>query len=299
MKHNLDLFIGIDPSINSTGVAIIEYLSTYPNTTGNVKYNYNRKSFYVIKDKLTKKESSIIDNYKRNDFIFIAYNKRKAPVNATSSDKEVTKTANLRSIIYSIKKTIKTYINNINIKCDINAIRCYVTIESNSYGSSGRTVSLIELAGLNYLIRNLIMDLTEENEFILLTGKKVNISYDLFIEPPTVIKKFATSRGDADKDLMLYCFSLKNEYLYNNLKEFKLDDIADAYFMALYGLIKTYNVSLMDLYNIEQSDNLDKQLISYKENKMSIKITKKRLKQQTQSEVNKINTNADSFIENI
>lgn len=299
MKHNLDLFIGIDPSINSTGVAIIEYLSTYSNTTGNVKYNYNRKLFYVIKDKLTKKDSSIIDNYKRNDFILITYNKRKAPVNATSSDKEVTKTANLRSIIYSIKKTIKAYINNINIKCDINAIRCYVTIESNSYGSSGRTVSLIELAGLNYLIRNLIMDLTEENEFILLTGKKVNISYDLFIEPPTVIKKFATSRGDADKDLMLYCFSLKNEYLYNNLKEFKLDDIADAYFMALYGLIKTYNVSLMDLYNIEQSDNLDKQLISYKENKMSIKITKKRLKQQTQSEVNKINTNADSFIENI
>lgn len=299
MKPHLDLFIGIDPSINSTGVVIIEYLSTDNGTTGNVKYNYNRKSFYVIKDKLTKKEISIIDNYKRNDFKAIAYGKRKSPVNTTSSVNEVTKTTNIRSIIYYIKKTIRSYIDNASLKDDINDIRCYVTIEANSYGVSGRTVSLVELAGLNYLIRNLIMDMSEGNEFISLDNKKVNISYHLFIEPPTVIKKFATSRGDADKDLMLYCFSIRNEYLYNNLKEFKLDDIADAYFMALYGLVKTYNVSLMDLYNIEQSSNLDGRLISYKENKMANKIKSKRLQQQSQSEINQINTNAGSFIENI
>lgn len=299
MKQYIDLFIGIDPSINSTGIAIIEYLATYDVNTDPIKCIYNRKSFNVIKDKLTKKEISIIDNYKSNDFNVILYNKQKSSINLTSSDNENIKTANLRSIIYSIKKKIKSYIDNINFKGDIDTIRCYVTIEANSYGSSGRTVSLIELAGLNYLIRNLIMDLNEENEFILYNNKKVNISYKLFIEPPTVIKKFATSRGDADKDLMLYCFSLKNEYLYNNLKEFKLDDIADAYFMALYGLVKTYNVSLMDLYNIEQSNNIDKQLISYKENKKTNKKTKKQLKQQSQSEINQISTTTDSFIENI
>lgn len=294
MKRHLDLFIGIDPSINSTGIAIIEYLCT-----DNVKYNYNRKSFYVIKDKLTKKEISIIDNYKHNDFKAITYSKQKSHVNTTSSVNEVTKTTNLRSIIYYIKKTIRSYIDNTNLKDDINDIRCYVTIEANSYGSSGRTVSLVELAGLNYLIRNLIIDMSEENEFISLDNKKVNISYHLFIEPPTVIKKFATSRGDADKDLMLYCFSLRNEYFYNNLKEFKLDDIADAYFMALHGLVKAYNVSLMDLYNIGQSNCLDKQLISYKRAKKTDKATKRLLKQQSQSEINKINTGACSFIENI
>lgn len=298
MKNYIDLFIGIDPSINSTGITIIEYNSTYDDNNKLFNYIYKKKTFFAIKDKLTKKEISLIENYnninKNNDFNIELYVKARQDQDLTSSDNEIIKTSNLRNIINSIKKIIKLYIRNIKDLKSTKQVRCYVTIEANSYGSSGRTVSLIELAGLNYLIRNAIFDLNEENS---------NISYGLFIEPPTVIKKFATSRGDADKDLMLYCFSLKNENIYNNLKEFKLDDIADSYFMALYGLTMTYEVSLLEnykfIYNKEQSSELDNQLKSYKETKQSSKKTKKYQKQVIQSEINQISTSTESFIENI
>lgn len=294
MEKTIDLFIGIDPSINSTGITVLEYHSFLD------KYNFIKKTFYIVKDKITKNEKSIIENYKKtnSDFNVITYNKKQINSSVNSSDKELSKTLNLISIVDSVKNIISNYIKNLNIDSNIENIHVTITMEANSYGSSGRTVSIIELAGLNYLLRNSIIEISK-NTYIIYNKKRINVLFDLFIEPPTVIKKFATTRGDADKDLMIYCFALKNEKLYNSLNKIKLDDISDSYFMAYYGLVGTYKISLIELYNIEQSKNLSNKLKEYKDTKSDIKITTKIKKQEKQNSINNLQNSDLEFINSI
>jgi hypothetical protein len=297
MGKKIDLFIGIDPSINSTGVTILEYEScTYDSYV-----QCRSKMFYVVKDKLTKKENSIIENYKKlySDFNTVVYDKRSQSVNNSSSENEVIKTINLINIVDEIKKILKLYIKKIKFDNSFDEIRCFVTIEANAYGTGGRTVALIELAGLNYLIRNAIFELSQKNNFTIYKKQKINVSFELIVEPPTVIKKFATTRGDADKELMLFCFKLKNEELFNALEGFKLDDVADSYFMAYYGLSRTYKTSLLDMYKLEQSERLSDKLISFKENKKDIKITVKQKKQEKQTMINNLNVSDLEFMNQV
>jgi hypothetical protein len=297
MEKKIDLFVGIDPSINSTGVTILEYESCAVDSY----VRFRSKMFYVIKDKLTKKENSIIENYKKlhSDFNAVVYDKCVQSVNSSSSENEVIKTINLINIVDEIKKILKLYIKKIKFDNSFDEIRCFVTIEANAYSAGGRTVSLIELAGLNYLIRSAILELLEKNNFIIYKKQKINVSFELIVEPPTVIKKFATTRGDADKELMLFCFKLKNVELFNTLGGFKLDDVADSYFMACYGLARTYKASLLDMYNLEQSESLSDELISFKENKKEIKITSKQKKQEKQTMINNLNVSDLEFINKI
>ena len=93
----------------------------------------------------------------------------------------------------------------------------YVLQEGISYGSSIRTKSIFDLAGLNYLLRNV---------FIHCDG------YVFTIATPANIKKFATGKGNAKKQMIVENFLQQHKKLSCIPK---VDDIADAYFMAQFA----------------------------------------------------------------
>lgn len=264
---SIDVYIGIDPSINSTGITIMSDLGK------NSYYLYNR--MFVVKSKLTKKESKLLDEYynknKENyniltkDFLFKAviyehedaniYNKEK---NKDAHMFELTKTNNLISITAKIKQIILYYISNMLISYEtsnninnneniIYNIIIHSCIETNSFNSRARSVSLVELCGLNFLIRNMLLNLYKEDHFIM----NVNIKMNLICATPTEIKKFATYRGDADKELMKICFDLLHQEITDKLSFTKLDDVIDSYFMCMYAI------------NINELNKTDKEYTLY------------------------------------
>lgn len=247
-----NIYIGIDPSLNSTGMTL--FYNEY-NTKSDINKIKDIK-FYNIKHKSTKKELKLLDEYyNKQKLNQLGYSSPQFEVryydhiesnvfnknddNKDSHMFELAKTYNLMNIVKQIREAIILYINRIyhtvneiNIKISgYEYIDCYICIEANSFNSRSSSVSLIELCGLNYLIRNMILEL-----------KLYNIKFNLLVTPPTEIKKFATGRGDADKELMLYCFKLMNKEISDELDFIKLDDIADSYFMAQYPFY-LYNIS--------------------------------------------------------
>ena len=76
---------------------------------------------------------------------------------------------------------------------------------------------MFDLAGLNYLLRNTFINSNICNYFI--------------IAAPSEIKKFATGKGNASKEMMVSMFSC----IFPDLQLPKIDDICDAYFMANYA----------------------------------------------------------------
>ena len=125
---------------------------------------------------------------------------------------EYWKTVNMISIVKKIKECIYDNIQGRK------QYKLYIVQEGISYGSSARTKSVFDLAGLNYMIRN---------EFI----EKENISF--FIAPPTHIKKFATGIGNCKKELIIELFKSVEPELAEKLP--KVDDIADAYYMSKFA----------------------------------------------------------------
>lgn len=258
-EHIIHVFIGIDPSLNSTGITIMSNCDCNSDIGG---YIFNR--MFVVKPKLTRKETKILDEYKNThdviyklneptrDFYFNAltydhddanyYNKEP---NKDSHKFELLKTTNLINITYKIEQVIKANIFDIvNLHLKLNSISkkeydkhsyniiCHTCIETNSFNSRQHSVSLVELCGLNYLIRNMIL-------FLSWNITKLNIKIintDLLCATPTEIKKFATFRGDADKELMMMCFKLLQPDIIKELDGFKLDDVADSFFMCLYAI---------------------------------------------------------------
>lgn len=199
----MEVFIGIDPSLNCSGISILKYFN-------NEKLSEN---FYCIKpNKLTKTELKEIENNINLDYIL--YNK---------NDLSIYKNMNFEYEYYKTQNIInigKSIYNLIFENCDIYNDNIYIVMEGVSYGSAVKTSSINDLAGLNYIIRFMLQD-------------KGNIN--LIISTPKQIKKFATGNGNANKDEIIFLF--KN--LFNiNIK--KIDDIADSYFMARYA-INIYN----------------------------------------------------------
>ena len=200
----MNIFVGIDPSINSTGVCVLE-------TDENNK-QVNCK-FYIIKNgKLTKKESNAEDNNVKI-FQYVLYDKLDTSTKNIEDYKtlEWNKTQNMISVCKCVKDIINKHIsryNNLNV---------YICQEGISYGSTIKTKSIFDLAGLNYLLRNAFINSSICNYFI--------------IAAPSEIKKFATGKGNANKEMMLNMFSC----IFPNLHLPKLDDICDAYFMANYA----------------------------------------------------------------
>lgn len=202
----MDIFVGIDPSLNSTGICCLVYDGQ----------NKIKERFYIIKpNKLTRKEQSIHDDYENYpDFDYILYDKTELKCINDNHKHEWEKTQNFRNalskIIQSIKEECYDYDN------------VYIVQEGISYGSTIRTKSVFDLAGLNYMLRDRLIKLcTNRYE-----------SYRITIAPPTEIKKFATGSGNCKKEALIENFKiLFPKYL--NLP--KIDDICDAYYMALFA----------------------------------------------------------------
>lgn len=201
MKNTI-LYVGIDPSINSTGITIARY-------ENNVEVEIK---FYIIKNgKLTKRESAANDSI--DNFEYIIYNK--IDLTQFKDDNHVFeyyKTKNMVEVVNTIYDLIlnevKKYTSIVN-----------VVIEGISYGSSIRTKSIFDLAGLNYMIR-----------YKLITSDIQHLN--LSIATPSNIKKYATGKGNANKESIMTIF----KYIFPEMQNIpKLDDIADSYFMAMFS----------------------------------------------------------------
>lgn len=196
------LYVGIDPSINSTGITIARY-------ENDVEVEIK---FYIIKNgKLTKRESAANDSI--DNFEYIIYNK--IDLTQFKDDNHVFeyyKTKNMVEVVNTIYDLIlnevKKYTSVVN-----------VVIEGISYGSSIRTKSVFDLAGLNYMIR-----------YKLITSDIQHLN--LSIATPSNIKKYATGKGNANKESIMTIF----KYIFPEMQNIpKLDDIADSYFMAMFS----------------------------------------------------------------
>lgn len=201
MKDTI-LYVGIDPSINSTGITIARY-------ENDVEVEIK---FYIIKNgKLTKRESAANDSI--DNFEYIIYNK--IDLTQFKDDNHVFeyyKTKNMVEVVNTIYDLI------------LNEVKKYsaivnVVIEGISYGSSIRTKSIFDLAGLNYMIR-----------YKLITSDIQHLN--LSIATPSNIKKYATGKGNANKESIMTIF----KYIFPEMQNIpKLDDIADSYFMAMFS----------------------------------------------------------------
>ena len=202
----MNIFVGIDPSINSTGVCVLE---TDDNN------NQIDCKFYIVKNgKLTKKESEAELN-NCEIFQYVLYDKLDTSTKNISDYKtlEWNKTQNMINVCKCIKEIVLKYFN----KHKDSIVRLYICQEGISYGSTIKTKSVFDLAGLNYLLRNTFINSDICNYFI--------------IAAPSEIKKFATGKGNANKDSMVNIFST----IFPQLQLPKIDDICDAYFMAYYA----------------------------------------------------------------
>ena len=198
----MEIFVGIDPSLNSTGLCLQFYEDN----------KMVKDIFYIIKpNKLTKTEQ--VAQHTLIHFDYVLYNK--IDLNMYKDNNlfyEYWKTVNMISIVKKIKECIYDNIQGRK------QYKLYIVQEGISYGSSARTKSVFDLAGLNYMIRN---------EFI----EKENIAF--FIAPPTHIKKFATGIGNCKKELIIELFKSVEPKLAEKLP--KVDDIADAYYMSKFA----------------------------------------------------------------
>lgn len=179
--------IGIDPSLNSTGICV--------NKNGKCKY-------YIITSKYTKKMQSF--SSKHIEYIFYD----KSDTNKKENEYyivEAHKSNNVHSICEAIKGIIKKHKPNL------------VVMEGVSYGSLGSS-ALVDLSGLNFAIRNVLID----------------SGVQFIIASPSQNKKIATGNGSADKELMVYSWLGIEKHLKAYQNEIKIDDLADAYFLSNY-----------------------------------------------------------------
>lgn len=199
----MNIYIGIDPSINSTGIC--KLICDDNDNILNEEYFI----IYPSKNKLTKKQKAAED--KIDNFKYIQYDA--VDLKDFKDDYfvyEKLKTENIINLMSVIDNIVNADLNNLNINL-------YVLQEGISYGSSLRTKSIFDLAGINFLLRSLFI------------GKN-NINFT--ISPPANIKKFITGKGNSKKDIIIDMFLSTHQ----KLKDIpKIDDIADAYYMALYA----------------------------------------------------------------
>ena len=204
-----NMFIGIDPSINSTGIVIRlcdeslrEKWSKYYILKGDT-HEITKKT-NKPKSPLSKPEIEAQNRY--NNFNYVLYDKTPITTGAVSIENELAKTESFISLIDRLIKLVSLEWQNAA------APRTYIVIEGISYGSTIKTSSVFDLAGLNYMIRSAMM----------------KFSNNIIIAPPSHVKKFATGSGNANKELMISTF----KSIHPELDIPKIDDVADAYFMS-------------------------------------------------------------------
>ena len=222
----MNINIGIDLSIHSTGICILEEGKSIP-------------SFYLIlSDKKYSKTSiekyhKYLENNKKlsNNKIKVLFYEYSSPSKQILG-KEISKSLNVSNILdiidQNIFKTIfKNKNNNIeNIKVNIEAI------------AMSATGTIDQLAGLNYGIRYLLL-------------KKYGLPIEnLGLISPTSLKKNSVGSGKVEKDIMVSSFKLLFKSDENNNKKFiksleyiekqlkwSIDDLVDAYFLAQHNCI--------------------------------------------------------------
>lgn len=196
----MNVFIGIDPSINSTGMSI-------RTDTGFCR-------FFIIKgDKLTKKEKTAqLENWQI--FEYCLYKKENVKDTNNAHDRELAKAHNLSTIADTIYNIIQEVLEQLKKSDSVDSIT--ICMEGISYGSI-HSAAVMDLAGLNYLIRDRLHHHT--------------VVGTLLVTPPAEIKRFYTGSGNANKQLMISTF--KGSFPDFELP--KLDDIADSDSMAKYA----------------------------------------------------------------
>ena len=196
----MNVFIGIDPSINSTGMTI-------RTDTGFCR-------FFIIKgDKLTKKEKNAQLN-NSEIFEYCLYQKENVKDTNNAHERELAKAHNLSTIADTIYNIIEELLQQFRKISTIDSVT--ICMEGISYGSI-HSAAVMDLAGLNYLIRDRLHHHT--------------IVGTLLVTPPAEVKRFYTGSGNANKQLMISTF--KGSFPDFDLP--KLDDIADSDSMAKYA----------------------------------------------------------------
>ena len=196
----MNVFIGIDPSINSTGMTI-------RTDTGFCR-------FFIIKgDKLTKKEKNAQSN-NSEIFEYCLYQKENVKDTNNAHERELAKAHNLSTIADTIYNIIEELLQQLRKTGTIDSVT--ICMEGISYGSI-HSAAVMDLAGLNQLIRDRLHHHT--------------VVGTLLVTPPAEVKRFYTGSGNANKQLMISTF--KGSFPDFDLP--KLDDIADSDSMAKYA----------------------------------------------------------------
>lgn len=198
----IDIYVGIDPSINSSGVTCLAYEDG----------KLIREMYYIIKpDKLTKRENAA-EEANINRFMYVLYQKPEYD-KENNHEVEYYKTLILKQILEDIEQVVRKFITQITYSGIYNL---YVCQEGISYGSSQRTKSVFDLAGLNFLLRMMVVTKLHPTFFLIAT--------------PAEIKKKTSGNGNCKKEVMIELFkAIKSDF---DLP--KLDDIADSFWMANY-----------------------------------------------------------------
>lgn len=203
----INIYVGIDPSINSSGVTCLAYDGS----------KLIKEFFFIVQPKkenksgavLTKKESEAEEKY-IDKFAYILYDKLES--DEDNHINEYNKTLNFMNILNIIKEEVSKFIQRVGV----GVYNLYVCQEGISYGSAQRTKSVFDLAGLNFLLRNMIITKLNPTEFIIAT--------------PSEIKKKTSGNGNCNKEVMISLF----QSLYPDFILPKIDDIADSFWMANY-----------------------------------------------------------------
>lgn len=186
--------VGIDPSINSTGICV-----------SGVDKQFN--IYYLIPSKITKKS---LEWSQKVDWINIyEYNKFSTKDIDRYFAKESIKFNNLVVLV----ETLSRILDNIMDKYIIDR----VVMEGVSYGSV-KGAALVDLSFLNAMIR------------MKLYQKRLTF----YIVAPTEVKKFAVGNGAAEKNVIIMSWKKLDRNIQTLPDWFKCDDLADAYFMSRY-----------------------------------------------------------------
>ena len=197
----MNVFIGIDPSINSTGMTI-------RTDTGFCR-------FFIIKgDKLTKKEKNAQSN-NSEIFEYCLYQKENVKDTNNAHERELAKAHNLSTIADTIYNIIEELLQQFRKTSTIDSVT--ICMEGISYGSI-HSAAVMDLAGLNYLIRDRLHHHT--------------VVGTLLVTPPAEVKRFYTGSGNANKQLMISTF--KGSFPDFDLP--KIDDVCDSEGMAKYAM---------------------------------------------------------------
>ena len=196
----MNVFIGIDPSINSTGMTI--------------RTDIGFCRFFIIKgDKLTKKEKNAQLN-NSEIFEYCLYQKENVKDTNNAHERELAKAHNLSTIADTIYNIIEELLQQFRKTSTVDSVT--ICMEGISYGSI-HSAAVMDLAGLNYLIRDRLHHHT--------------VVGTLLVTPPAEVKRFYTGSGNANKQLMISTF--KGSFPDFDLP--KIDDVCDSEGMAKYA----------------------------------------------------------------